>query len=70
MNLAPIPLAAVHAHDRCIVRANRIVRVKFIGLPAETQPEAARWGTRASGGWRSVLRFLSRVIGRLVAARP
>ncbi len=29
-------------------------------------PEAALWGQRASG----VARFLSRVIGRLVAARP
>jgi hypothetical protein len=49
-----------------------MVRVKFVSFapvevePAEVAPEAALWGQRASG----VARFLSRVIGRLVAARP
>jgi hypothetical protein len=48
-----------------------MVRVKFVSFsPVEEEParvpEAALWGQRASG----VARFLSRVIGRLVAARP
>ncbi|MEP7070645.1 MAG: hypothetical protein ABI789_15460 [Usitatibacter sp.] len=48
-----------------------MVRVKFVSfapveaLPAEL-PETALWGQRAS----RVSRFISRVIGRLVAARP
>jgi hypothetical protein len=67
MDLAPIPLiAAQAARERCIVRGERLVRVKFIGLPAEGMLEVASGETRASGLWGNI----SRVIGRLVAARP
>jgi hypothetical protein len=60
------------ASDRCDARARCMVRVKFVSFvpvedePARVAPGAALWGQRASG----VARFLSRVIGRLVAARP
>ena len=71
MDLTP---ARTHrpASDRGDARARCMVRVKFVSLapveaePAEVGPEAALWGQRASG----VARYLSRVIGRLVAARP
>ena len=71
MDLAPA-LARRPASDRCDARARCMVRVKFVGLspvealPADVAPEAALWGQRASG----VVRYLTRVIGRLVAARP
>ena len=70
MDLAPA--IARPASDRCDARARCMVRVKFVSFTpvevelAEAAPEAALWGQRASG----VARFLSRVIGRLVAARP
>ena len=61
--------ASATASTRHSARAQRIVRVKFVGMPVrETEPEAARGETRASGGAFS--RFLSRVLGRLAAARP
>ena len=82
---APQPLEADHTlmdlataiatrpvSNRCEARARCMVRVKFVSFapveaePADVVPEAALWGQRASG----VVRFLSRVIGRLVAARP
>jgi len=65
-------LAQRAASNRCDARARCMVRVKFVSLapveaePAEVVPEAALWGQRASG----VANFFSRVIGRLVAARP
>ncbi len=65
-------LANRPASDRCVARARCMVRVKFVSFapveaePPKAAPEAALWGQRASG----VARFLSRVIGRLVAARP
>ena len=71
MDLAPV-IAKRPASDRGDARARCMVRVKFVSFapveaqPAEVAPEAALWGQRASG----VARFLSRVIGRLVAARP
>jgi hypothetical protein len=42
-----------------------MVRVKFVALPPLREPEDALWGQRSS-----LLGFLSRVIDRLVAARP
>jgi hypothetical protein len=71
MDLIPA-LATRPASERCHARARCMVRVKFVSLapvegqPADVAPEAALWGQRASG----VARYLSRVIGRLVAARP
>jgi hypothetical protein len=70
MDLAPV-IANRPASNRCDARARCMVRVKFVSFsPVEEEParvpEAALWGQRASG----VARFLSRVIGRLVAARP
>ncbi len=58
------------ASQRCIARAKRIVKVKFIGfpgLPAEAAcvPAAARPESRPSP-----LSLLIRVFGRLWAARP
>ena len=75
MDLAPATAAAGPASGRCIVRANRIVRVKFVGLPVEPTPEDALRETRASGGGSDagrgpILDLIFRVIGRLVAARP
>ena len=72
MDLAPV-IADRPASNRCDARARCMVRVKFVSFvpvedePAMVAPEAALWGQRASG---VVSRFLSRVIGRLVAARP
>ncbi len=71
MDLAPV-IANRPASNRCDARARCMVRVKFVSFsPVEEEPasvpEAALWGQRASG---VVSRFLSRVIGRLVAARP
>ena len=70
MDLAPA-LANRPASDRSDARARRMVRVKFVSFapveaPPAKLPEAALWGQRASG----VARFISRVVGRLVAARP
>ena len=72
MDLAPA-IATLPASHRADARARCMVRVKFVSFapvdaqPADVAPEAALWGQRASG---VVARFLSRVIGRLVAARP
>jgi hypothetical protein len=72
MDLAPV-IASSSAPNRGDARARCMVRVKFVSFtpvevePANVAPEAALWGQRASG---VVSRFLSRVIGRLVAARP
>ena len=71
MDLAPA-IATRPASNRCDARARCMVRVKFVSFapveaqPADAAPEAALWGQRASG----VARFISRVVGRLVAARP
>ena len=60
------------ASERGDALARCMVRVKFVSFapveaqPADVAPEAALWGQRASG----VVRYLSRVIGRLAAARP
>ena len=61
-------------------RAERIARVKFIGLPADgasdqlgpaAQPDPPVAGPRAGAHLMRLLRRLaSRVIGRLSAARP
>jgi hypothetical protein len=66
MDIVPIPVpAGPAARERCIVRGERLVRVRFVSLPLQGAPEAASGETRASG-----LRHIFRVIGRLVAARP
>jgi hypothetical protein len=83
MDLAPATAAAGPASGRCIARANRLVRVKFIALPVEPAPEYAPGETRAPGGSSAagagrhpgagrgpIIQLLFRVIGRLVAARP
>jgi hypothetical protein len=77
MDLIPAT-AGVDASGRCIVRGQRLARVKFVALPIEATPgnvlrEAPRlgecWG-RLFPGVDAIRSFLSRVIGRLVAARP
>lgn len=69
MDIVRIPvMAGPAARERCIVRGERLVRVKFVGLAHQGEPEAASGETRASGG--RFTRLISRVIGRLVAARP
>ena len=75
MDLAPATAAAGLASGRCIARANRLVRVKFVGMPVEPAPEDALRETCASEGCAGagrgpILEFIFRVIGRLVAARP
>ena len=50
MDLAPSTAAAGPASGRCIVRANRLVRVKFVVLPVEATPQDALGETRAPGG--------------------
>jgi len=67
MEIASVPSASLHASPRCMARGHRIARVKFVGLPVATEPGVALRGQRAQG---AVARFLSRVIGRLAAARP
>jgi hypothetical protein len=62
------------------VRGNRLARVKFVALPVETKPGNAfrttprlsdRWGRLYPGARAAAIRkFVLRVIGRLVAARP
>jgi hypothetical protein len=71
MDIASIPvISGPAARERCIVRGERMVRIKFVGLPLQGEPEVASGETRTSGGGAPFLRFISRVIGRLVAARP
>jgi hypothetical protein len=65
MDLTPIPApAGVRARERCIVRGQRLVQVKFVALPQETRRSDAR--RRGVG----LISFLYRVIDRLAAARP
>lgn len=70
MDLIPVT-AGVNGPGRCIVRGQRLARVKFVALPVETTPGNALREARIPG-WRvdSIRHFVLRVIGRLVAARP
>jgi hypothetical protein len=78
MDLTPVPasLGAVRAPDRCIVRGQRLVQVKFVALPLEETRDSPDFPIerRLFGGKRnwglSLVSFIHRVIGRLVAARP
>ena len=77
MDLIPATVG-VNASGRCIVRGQRIAMVKFVALPVETAPgdvrESPRLGERrgrlSPGRVDSIRKFVFRVIGRLVAARP
>lgn len=62
MQLVPIPIQSGRGSQRPVARAQVLSQVKFMGLPFEVEPEPAPWAP--------ISRFLSRVIGRLVAARP
>ena len=62
MQLAPIPIQSGRGARHPGARAQVLVQVKFMGMPLECEPEPALWAP--------VSRFISRVIGRLVAARP
>ena len=63
--------AGVDASGRCIVRGHRLARGKFVALPMEMGPGNALREARFPGGWaRGIRQVVSRVIGRLVAARP
>lgn len=70
MQLAPIPIQSGRGPRRSGERHQLMVQVKFMGLPLEGEPEAALWGRRDPGSGGPVSRFISRVIGCLVAARP
>jgi hypothetical protein len=70
MQLAPIPIQSGTDSRRHAARAQVLVQVKFMGLPLPDEPEAALWGRRAEGRGGPVSRFISRVLDRLVAARP
>jgi hypothetical protein len=67
MEIAPNPAGSLNAPPLCPLRAQRVGRVKFVGLPLEMPPVAALRGERSPG---MVARLLSRVIGCLAAARP
>ncbi len=70
MDFAPATLIAGPASNRGIARAQCMVRVKFVSLSIrEMAPEVACGETRASG-LRALRACFTRVIGRLVAARP
>ena len=62
---APISPSNVAPRERAIVRGERLVQVKFVALPLSPQGDEA-----AGGETRSLLYRITRVIGRLVAARP
>jgi hypothetical protein len=68
MDLTPIPVTvgAARVPDRCIVRGQRLVQVKFVALPLEQGIGERRIFTRRN----PFIDFIHRVIGRLVAARP
>ena len=66
-----IPATGVVASGHCIVRGERLARVKFVALPVETTPGNALREARFPGRCgRWIRQFALRVIGRLVAARP
>jgi hypothetical protein len=69
MDLIPAT-AGIDASGRCIVRGQRLARVKFVALPIETTPRNALRDGRFRGGRSAIRQFVLRVIGRLVAARP
>ena len=58
MQLAPIQ--AGHSARHPTARQQMLVQVKFMGLPLQEEPEVVH----------PFSRFIFRVIGRLVAARP
>jgi len=75
MDLTPLPVTvgATRAPDRCIVRGQRLVQVKFVSLPLEEiRIERRLFSTERKWGpsLNSLISFIHRVIGRLVAARP
>jgi hypothetical protein len=61
------PESAALSSPLCSLRAQRVGRVKFVGLPLDIEPAVAPRGQRLPG---AMARFLSRVIGCLAAARP
>jgi len=72
MELRPVPIASSAASERCHARARSLVQVKFMALPYEAfaQGTVLAQGTEARPKTATLLSLLSRVIGRLVAARP
>lgn len=81
MDSNPIPAAvgAIRPSERAIVRGQRLVQVKFVALPLEIRDRPQfRIGDRRlftrRRNWGpsliSVVSFIYRVFGRLVAARP
>jgi hypothetical protein len=70
MDFAPATLLSDPVMERSPARAKCMVRVKFVSLPIrEMAPEVACRESRASGV-RALRALFTRVIGRLVAARP
>jgi hypothetical protein len=58
---AAAPSGSTDARGQCGERTRRLVRVKFVSLPMESPPPARR---------SLLMDFITRVIRRLVAARP
>ena len=70
MDLRPIPIAAgICASERCIVRGERLVQVKFVALPMDAYARAGQRG-EGRGPISTLFSLIIRAIGRLVAARP
>jgi hypothetical protein len=74
MDLTSIPVpAGIRARERCIVRGQRLVQVKFVALPnyeIERQSVQRRHSPVGGNPIFSLLSFMIRAIDRLVAARP
>ena len=70
MDLAPISIQPGRGARRPMARAQVLVQVKFMGLPIDETPGDARFERRAPDAGGLLSRFISRVIGRLAAARP
>jgi len=74
MALMKLASATTHAFDaaseRCVSRAKRIVKVKFIGFPGMPLEAAPVLPVALPESRPSPLSLLTRVFGRLWAARP
>ena len=70
MDLVPATVG-VNASGRCIVRGQRLARVKFVALPVDNPPgRTLREACDPGAAGDRIRHFVLRVIGRLVAARP
>lgn len=74
MEYATCPAAARAAPDRCTGRERRLAQVKFVALVLEPEPQSAPAAQAPSPSparlYRALRAFITRVLERLVAARP